>query len=143
MPTAGTTHPVRVLLVGLPGMLRSIIRDTLAQQPDMRVVDQDDGPDDTRETRNENDADVILAPIAVRHPLEEPRESAKARREAAFIGITPDGRHVVAFYRDLSPQDLVHTIRAAASTQGRMNTPRASVPRVQPGADLQPEGVRS
>lgn len=142
MPTAGTAQPVRVLLVGLPGMLHSIIRETLAQQPDMHVVDRDDRHDDTHESPDDPRADVILAPIAVRHPLEEARQATTARSEPTLIGITPDGRHVVVFHRDLSPEDLVHTIRAAAA-EGGSTTPRTSPGGAGPGVDLQPEGVPS
>jgi DNA-binding NarL/FixJ family response regulator len=106
---------MRVLLVGLPGILRSIIRETLAQQPDMCVVEP---PDDSSEAPHERKADVILATIAFPHSLERAHEWVTATNdEPKLIGITPDGRHVVVFLTDLSPQDLVHTIRETVSVE--------------------------
>jgi hypothetical protein len=115
MPTAGSTHPVRVQLVGLPGMLRSIIRGILAQQPDISLVAPSEDLDEALRERN---ADVVVAPIRIPAPLEQAHTPATADKgEPRLIGVSRDGRHVVVFHTDISPEGLVHTIRTTASVE--------------------------
>ena len=113
MRTAGSGEQVRVLLVGLPGMLRSIVREALSQQPDIRIIGHAERLDDAVSAGN---ADIVLSTIASVPQFKRASTVLAAGPEPAFIGITPDGRHVAVFQRDLSPDDLVSAVRSAAHT---------------------------
>ncbi len=111
MPTAGSGEQVRVLLVGLPGMLRSIVRDALSHQPDIRIIGY---AERLQDAASAGTADIVLSTVASVPQFGRDSTAIQAGPEPAFIGITPDGRHVAVFQRDLSPDDLVSAVRHAA-----------------------------
>ncbi len=66
----------------------------------------------------ERNADVVVAPIRIPAPLEQAHTPATADKgEPRLIGVSRDGRHVVVFHTDISPEGLVHTIRTTASVE--------------------------
>lgn len=101
-------QPIRVAIIGLPPLIRELVRDLIAGNEDMAIVERGDAADgvDVCIVGTEEDA-VSLCDV--------PRMSRPPR----VIGISSDGRRttlcelrpVVSALGDLSPDELLDVIR--------------------------------
>jgi hypothetical protein len=115
---------IRIALVDLPPMLASIVRDVVAAQSDMEVVDPPSRVDAS--TAAELDADVVV--VGRGGGGEEAfAELLDARARLRVLAISSDGRRgalseLVPRERalgDISPTSLVSAIRESARTHKR------------------------
>lgn len=107
-------RPVRVLLYGIPPMLRSIIDHEIAQRSDVELLEPD-SPD----AREHRDVDVILTGAADPHDARHACALLTEWRKTRILVVSVSGRDVVMYewypqkvvIGDLSPHMLVNVIR--------------------------------
>lgn len=113
------SEPTRILIAGIPQILRELIERAVAAQPDMEVVGS--SADDTRlaETLAEVDADVVIVGTAD-HDLTPPAKDILARRaRLKVIGIADADGEVFLWrlrperspVRAVKPSEIVAAIR--------------------------------
>jgi len=114
--------PIRVLLGELPDLLRSVLCDVLADQPDIEIVTEDCSAAEVAVGVRYAEPDVIVVGVPDQGLLRECRSSAPANR-AALVGVGLDGREVVVYHDNLSPHGLRDVIRACGRQEGRAQRP--------------------
>jgi DNA-binding NarL/FixJ family response regulator len=115
---------IRIAFVALPPMLESIVRDVVAAQSDMEVVDSPGRADASAAA--EIDADVVVVGRGAGGD-EALVELLDARARQRVLAISSDGRSGALFelvpteraLGDISPASLVSAIRRSAWTQTR------------------------
>lgn len=120
-PAERTSRPLRVALVGCNGVLGDIIRETLAAEPDLRVIaDVGSIPTDGSLT----EADVLVWNNADEQRIEHELRSVAHRSRPRVLATLGDGRDAALWeltpHRTAlgapSPSTLVDTIRNQATT---------------------------
>ena len=113
---------IRVLLAGMPPMLRDIVSETVAREPDMTVV----GHADVREMLSgalpATDADIVIIGESTREGDVDPLPLLFARPQICVLVLSENGRRAVMHdlwprrtaLVDVSPQALVDAIRGGA-----------------------------
>jgi AmiR/NasT family two-component response regulator len=118
-PTLGSRleaslQPIRILIAELPPMLRDIVLDTIAEQPDLEVVGVvEDGFDIAGEVHRTGATVVIVGSEEQRGAAGHSSLLQRAAAPPGVVVLTRDGRE--AFLEvalgELSPQRLVDTVR--------------------------------
>ena len=110
----------RIVLVDLPPLLREIVRETIAREPDLDVVAEHDAGVDVRAAVEREDADfVIVGSDAVAGAAVSTLVAAD--RGVRALELRSDGRDSVLYelrphrvaLGEISPEALLHTIRSA------------------------------
>jgi AmiR/NasT family two-component response regulator len=107
-------QPIRILIAELPTMLRDIVLDTVADQPDMEVVGVvERGAQIAREV-GRTGATVVIVRASGGQSAAAP--SPWMQRDVAgpcVVALTSDGREafVQVALGEISPERLLHTIR--------------------------------
>lgn len=125
-PSEGTRlESTRIVLIDMSPLLRDIVRDTLAREPNLHVVAEHAADVDVRVAVDDADADfVIFGSNAAAHASVE---SVVAReRGVRALELHGDGKESVLYelrpYRvslgQISPETLLRTIRAAPTWGG-------------------------
>lgn len=117
------SRSVRVLLAGMPPILRDIVRETIARQPDMAVVAELDTDDALGPALAVTDADVVILGSSGSEDSTRPLQVLIARPQTCVLMLQTDGRHAALYelrphrtrLGDVSPQALVDAIRARAA----------------------------
>ena len=120
---------IRIAFVDLPPMLESIVRDAVAAQSDMEVVDPPRSVD--APAAAELDADVVVVGRGAGGD-EAFAELLDARARLRVLAIASDGRSGALFelvpkeraLGDISPSSLVAAIRRSAWTQAERDAVR-------------------
>jgi predicted RNA-binding protein YlqC (UPF0109 family) len=113
---------VRIVLVGMPEMLREITRNAIHDEPWAEIVAEYDAPVPISDAARANDANVVLVG-------DSPEVDAEANgllddaRQLAVLALTDDGRQTVLYelrphkvpLGEISPGRLVDAIRTAVS----------------------------
>jgi DNA-binding NarL/FixJ family response regulator len=119
--------PIRILLTDLPQMLRSIIRDIVADQPDMEVVGELAGPAGVSAMVAQSGATFVI----VRHSGSDPpdvfRELLAGRPPTRVLAIADEGRAGTIYelrpqripIGELSASSLIAAIRGVPPNKGR------------------------
>jgi DNA-binding NarL/FixJ family response regulator len=115
----------RIVLVDMSPLLREIVRETLAREPDLDIVSEHEAGVDLRDAVERDDADFVIvgsdagADAAVRSLFAADRglralELRSDGRESVLYELRP---HRVAL-GEISPDKLLHTIREAPAWDG-------------------------
>jgi hypothetical protein len=111
-----------ILLVGMEGILGEIIKETLACEPDLRIIGEAADVDQLV-PRELALADVVVACLAEESSLRRPwSDLVLERGRSRLLLILDDGRRAAVYDREgrespldaLSPSGLVQTIRGLA-----------------------------
>jgi hypothetical protein len=95
----GEVEPIRVLLVGMPRMLRGIVNGLVSVEPDLEIVGELGDVEAELPAIEASGATVVIA--GVQAPLLARRLSDRAR----VLGVSPDGREGVLY--ELRPHERV------------------------------------
>lgn len=120
-------NPIRVLLLGLPVMLRQIVSQTIAAEPDLEIV----GELEDMRLAAARQPHVVIVGLGADEPVLEACVPAVVRAlldhlpRAKVLGLLPDGRSGYVYelrpqrapIGELSPATLITSIRKAV--QGR------------------------
>jgi DNA-binding NarL/FixJ family response regulator len=112
-------RPTRVLLLGMPRMLRDLINAVLAAEPDMQVVGELTEEDASLPALTEAGADVVIVGL---HGSEVPyvcRQLLDSRPSARILGLSSEGRDAYQYRNEprlvalgeVSQSMLLDTIR--------------------------------
>jgi DNA-binding NarL/FixJ family response regulator len=110
----------RIVLIDMSPLLREIVRETIAREPDLDVVAEHDAGVDVRAAVQREDADfVIVGSDAVAAAAVSTLVAAD--RGVRALELRSDGRDSVLYelrphrvpLGEISPEALLHTIRAA------------------------------
>lgn len=116
---AGASKRTRILLTGLPPMLREIVRDAVTAEPDMEVIGEFD--DGTAFLRALAAADVVIGGTRDLDGAAFPDELLSAWPHVKVVMVTISGAAAAIFelqphtkpLGDVSPGGLVDAIRSA------------------------------
>ena len=106
---------MRVLLTNLPPLLRDILAEALAGEPDMSVVTSAPGAV-LLTVVHALSPDIVL----MQAPSDEAYEVARELESAGLVAIDPEARHALVFARgpdavllsDVSPTTIIAAIRS-------------------------------
>lgn len=114
-------HRIRVLVFGLPEMLRDVIARAVAQEPDLELVDLPESAHPFELAQNEH-VDVIVTAAQRDQPVDETAKLLEQNPRLRVFCLAPDGRS--SWRRELrlntlqlgeiSPQELLAMIRESA-----------------------------
>lgn len=104
--------PIRVLLGELPDLMRSVLCDVLADQPDIEIVTEGRSAAEVAVGARHAEPDVIVVGVSDQALLHECRSFAPGNH-APVVGVGLDGREVVVYHANLSPYGLRDVIRAS------------------------------
>jgi len=115
--------PIRIVLVGMPGVLRDLIREIVTNQPDMQIVGE--LSDGELENRFRSPPDLLILGLEDSHLPVQGERLLMDYPSATVIGVSADGRNGFIYelrpYRmplgEMSPQVLLETIRARRPPQ--------------------------
>jgi DNA-binding NarL/FixJ family response regulator len=118
------SNSIRVLLAGLPRMLRDIVATVLASQADIVVVGTVPEMEDLAHATGLSNANIIVLGLEGAELPAACTELLCAHPSVTVLGVTGDGRQAIrlrmrperAEIGEVSPQGLVDAIRAAASS---------------------------
>jgi hypothetical protein len=113
----------RVLLAGVPDLLRVIVVDAVARADDLRVVGEVPSLDAVAGARGSAEADVVIAALDGEHLPASALHLMYARARLAVLGIVLASgdaqlwqlRPHCTRLGDVSPDELVSAVRAAAA----------------------------
>lgn len=118
--------PILILLLKLPSVVRDSLKEVLADQADMQVVDELSDPVEVLLAAGRADADVIILgmedaklPGVASHLLDQ-------YPHLKILAISIDGRHLFLYelrpelapIGEMEPHRLIHAIRAALRDGG-------------------------
>lgn len=113
-------QPIRVVLVGLSPLLADIVREIIANQPDITVRGVFDRPEDARVGARDVSADVFVLGGGAKPPSASQYKHLLATERRRAIGISADGRQMsvcelgpVSTLGALSAGELLQLIRGA------------------------------
>jgi DNA-binding NarL/FixJ family response regulator len=104
----------RVVLVGLPALLRDIVAGVLREDPDIEVVETEDGLQEAVERLH---ADAVVVEDEAADP-EKVADALRRHPAARVIGVSADGRQAYSYeprrvlLGGLSPDTLREAVRA-------------------------------
>ena len=120
--TAIRAEPIRVLIIDLPTMLREIVRETVAAEPDMVLVGE--LPMETTIAEGARAADPGVVILGSEHPDVVPHcpEVLARNAQLAVLAVGADGRESFLYelrprrvaLGEVSPRRLVEVIRSSA-----------------------------
>ena len=114
--------PIRILIVGVPRLLRELIERAISAEPDLEVI-ATDRLADLSETADRERAEFAIVALEDRELPPEGREFLDRRARVKLLGIGPADGHAT-LYRlrpehlalgEVAPQDVVAAIRAEAA----------------------------
>jgi DNA-binding NarL/FixJ family response regulator len=120
-----TTEPIRILIVGIPRLLHELIERAMGAEPDMEIVSRSDSLADFAEVAEREEPDFAIVALTDSRLPGECREFLDERARVKLFGIGPaDGQATLYRLRpervvlgEVSPQEVVAAIRAAATTK--------------------------
>jgi DNA-binding NarL/FixJ family response regulator len=112
-------EPTRIVLIDMPRLLREIVREAIADEPDLEVVAEHDGVVDAHAIEREG-ADFVIVGSEAAAGGESVRSLVASRRRIRALEVHSDGRESVLYelrpYRiplgEISSDTLLRTIRA-------------------------------
>jgi DNA-binding NarL/FixJ family response regulator len=115
----------RIVLVDMPPLLREIVRETLAREPDLDVVAEYEAGVDVRRAVDDADADFVIvgADATARASV---ASVVCGQRGTRAIEVRSDGRESVLYelrphrvsLGEISPETLLRTIRTPPTWDG-------------------------
>jgi DNA-binding NarL/FixJ family response regulator len=107
----------RIVLIDMPPLLRDIVRDVLAGEPDIEVVAEHDVAVDVRDAVRQDGADLV---IVGSDAASSARDAVAGNRGVRALEVRSDGRESVLYelrphrvpLGEISPETLLRTIRA-------------------------------
>ena len=116
----------RIVLVDMPPLLREIVRDTLAREPDLDVVAEHEADTDVRSAVDEADADFLIVGADATTALTGVAFVVGAQRGIRAIEVQSDGKESVLYelrphrvsLGEMSPETLLRTIRTRPTWDG-------------------------
>lgn len=117
-------EPICVLMGGLPDLIQTVLCDVLADQPDIEIVADGSSTDEIAEEARSTDPDVIVVGTSDHALLRTCRTLALASH-SPVVRVGLDGREVVVYLHNLSPNGFVKVIRACVP-QAESPRPRAA-----------------
>jgi hypothetical protein len=106
-------EPIRVLILGLPVMLREVVRETIASEPDVVVVGE--LPPDAPLADSAASTSAAVVVLAAGHPETGTRPPLVAVADGGGESFLLELRPKRTGLGELSPQELVRAIRNAAA----------------------------
>jgi DNA-binding NarL/FixJ family response regulator len=116
----------RIVLVDMPPLLREIVRDTLAREPDLDVVAEHAAAVDARGAVGETDADFLIIGAEATTTRMGVASVVGAQRGIRAIEVQSDGKESVLYelrphrvsLGEMSPETLLRTIRTPPTWDG-------------------------
>jgi DNA-binding NarL/FixJ family response regulator len=116
----------RIVLVDMPPLLREIVRDTLAREPDLDVVAEHEADVDVRGAVGETDVDFLIVGAEATTARMGVASLVGAQRGIRAIEVQSDGRESVLYelrphrvsLGEMSPETLLRTIRTPPTWDG-------------------------
>jgi hypothetical protein len=116
----------RIVLVDMPLLLREIVRDTLAREPDLDVVAEHEADVDVRGAVGETDADLLIVGAEATTARMGVASVVGAQRGIRAIELQSDGKESVLYelrphrvsLGEMSPETLLRTIRTPPTWDG-------------------------
>lgn len=116
----------RIVLVDMPPLLREIVRDTLAREPDLDVVAEHDPDVDVRSAVGETDVDFVIVGAEATTARMGVASVVGAQRGIRAIEVQSDGKESVLYelrphrvsLGEMSPETLLRTIRTPPTWDG-------------------------
>ena len=113
---------IRVVLAGLPRMLRDIVQRVLADAPDLDVIHSPEGLERLMDTLKEHDPDVVVTGLGPAQRIEQFAALLRAHPSLRILALEGDGRRAVMY--ELQP----HAVPLGdVSTEGLIDAIRSSV----------------
>jgi chemotaxis response regulator CheB len=116
----------RIVLVDMPPLLREIVRDTLAREPDLDVVAEHESDVDVRSAVGETDVDFLIVGAEATTARMGVASVVGAQRGIRAIEVQSDGKESVLYelrphrvsLGEMSPETLLRTIRTPPTWDG-------------------------
>ena len=118
---------IRILLAGIPRLLREIIESVVATQPDMSIVDINETRERVTAALDDTPADVVIVGLRGGETTSTLDPVLYERPQLKLLAISGDGRssflyelrpHRVSL-GDVSPEGLVDAIRTSVGAERR------------------------
>jgi chemotaxis response regulator CheB len=116
---------IRIVLIDMPPLLREIVRETVARQPDLSVVAEHDAGVDVQAAVERDDADFVIVGFG---PTAHAgvQSVVAAERGVRALELRADGKESTLYelrphrvpLGEISPETLLHTIRAVPTWDG-------------------------
>ncbi len=114
---------IRILLGGMPPLLRDIVSALLKKEEDMQIVGEQEKDASLRSSVRRHDAHVVILGVETSDVPVDVQDLVYERRGTKVIAVEADGLHAWLYelrphqvrIGEVSPRTLIDTIRAASS----------------------------